>query len=83
VAADLSTAVTALSYDDIDFSLSDNRGVPVTQDVRGTAIKAPDASPRRNPRATAYRTRRRRARRGRCDRDVRTQWLFPIPERRL
>ena len=45
-----------------DFSLSDNRGAPVTQDVRGTATKAPDASAHRNPRATAYRTRRRRAR---------------------
>ena len=37
----------------------------MTQDVRGAATKAPDASARRNPRATAYRTRRRRARRGR------------------
>ena len=30
-----------------DFSLSDNRGAPVTQDVRGAATKAPDASARR------------------------------------
>jgi integrase len=40
----------------------------VTQDLRGTGTKAPDASARRNPFATAYRSRRRRARRGRCDR---------------